>query len=82
MHRRLVYICLLNVPSFSSCYFNKIKRTSRLGILLALSPEILATVRCVYQLDISGLKITECAGMQIKTFEFENNDRLSLSKVY
>ena len=41
VHRRLVYIYLLNVPSFSSCYFNKIKRTSRLGRLLALSLEIL-----------------------------------------
>ena len=42
-HRRLVYIYLLNVPSFSSRYFNKIKRTSRLGRLLALSLEILNT---------------------------------------
>ena len=41
MHRRLVYIYLLNVPSFSSRYFNKIKRMSRLGRLLALSLEIL-----------------------------------------
>ena len=41
MHRRLVYIYLLNVLSFSSRYFNKIKRTSRLGRLLALSLEIL-----------------------------------------
>ena len=41
MHRRLVYIYLLNVPSFSSRYFNKIKRTSPLGRLLALSLEIL-----------------------------------------
>ena len=41
MHRQLVYIYLLNVPSFSSRYFNKIKRTSRLGRLLALSLEIL-----------------------------------------
>ena len=41
LHRRLVYIYLLNVPSFSSRYFNKIKRTSRLGRLLALSLEIL-----------------------------------------
>ena len=40
VHRRLVYIYLLNVPSFSSRYFNKIKRTSRLGRLLALSLEI------------------------------------------
>ena len=43
MHRRPVYIYLLNVPSFSSRYFNKIKRTSRLGRLLALSLEILVT---------------------------------------
>ena len=42
MHRRLVYIYLLNMPSFSSRYFNKIKRTSRLGRLLALSLEILS----------------------------------------
>ena len=42
VHRRLVYIYLLNVPSFSSRYFNKIKRTSRLGRLLALSLEILS----------------------------------------
>ena len=41
MHRRLVYIYLLNVPSFSSRNFNKIKRTSRLGRLLVLSLEIL-----------------------------------------
>ena len=36
-----LYIYLLNVPSFSSRYFNKIKRTSRLGRLRALSLEIL-----------------------------------------
>ena len=41
VHRRSVYIYFLNVPSFSSRYFNKIKRTSRLGRLLALSLEIL-----------------------------------------
>ena len=41
MHRRPVYIYLLKVPSFSSRYFNKIKRTSRLGRLLVLSLEIL-----------------------------------------
>ena len=41
LHRRLVYIYLLKVPSFSSRYFNKIKRKSRLGRLLALSLEIL-----------------------------------------
>ena len=41
VHRRLVYIYLLNVPSFSSRYFNKIKPTSGLGRLLALSLEIL-----------------------------------------
>ena len=38
----LVYLFLLKVPSFSSRYFNKIKRTSRLGRLLALSLEILS----------------------------------------
>ena len=36
-----LYIYLLNVPSFSSRYFNKIKLTSHLGRLLALSLEIL-----------------------------------------
>ena len=41
VHRRPVYIYLFNVPSFSSRHFNKIKRTSRLGRLLALSLEIL-----------------------------------------
>ena len=41
VHRRLVHIYLLNVPSFSSRYFTKIKRTSRLGRSLALSLEIL-----------------------------------------
>ena len=43
VHRRPVYIYFLNVPSFSSRYFNKIKRTSRLGRLLALSLEILTS---------------------------------------
>ena len=37
-----LYIYFSNVPSFSSRYFNKIKRTSPLGRLLALSLEILA----------------------------------------
>ena len=41
VHRQLIYIYLLNVPSFSSRYFNKIKQTSRLGRLLALLLEIL-----------------------------------------
>ena len=55
VHRRLFYIYLLIVPSFSSRYFNKIKLTSRLGRLLALSLEILAhmvllhrTENCTY----------------------------------
>ena len=53
MHRWLVYIYLLNVPSFSSSYFNKIKRTSRLGRLLALSLEILVDSRemCAIHFD-------------------------------
>ena len=42
VHRRPVYIYLFNVPCFSSRHFNKIKRTSRLGRLLALSLEILS----------------------------------------
>ena len=45
--RRLVYIYLLNVPSFSSRYLNKIKRTSRLGRSLALSLEILAILESI-----------------------------------
>ena len=45
VHRRLVYIYLLNVPSFSSRYFNKIKRTSRLGRLHALSLEISSKIQ-------------------------------------
>ena len=56
MHRRLVYIYLLDVPSFSSHYFNKIKRTSRLGRLLAISLEILCVCikednSCVFTVD-------------------------------
>ena len=42
-----IYIYLLNVPSFSSRYFNKIKLTSRLGKLLALSLEILVKL-CIF----------------------------------
>ena len=45
LHRRHVYIYLLNVPSFSSRYFNKIKRTFRLGRLLGLSLEILCSTK-------------------------------------
>ena len=41
VHRRLVYMYLLSVPSVSSSYFNKIKRNSYLGKLPALSLEIL-----------------------------------------
>ena len=48
LHRRLVYIYLLNVPSFSSRYFNKIKRMSRLERLLALSLEILELLEAFY----------------------------------
>ena len=36
-----LYTHLLNVPSFSSRYFNKIKRTSRFGRMPTLSLEIL-----------------------------------------
>ena len=54
MHRRLVYIYLLNVPNFSSRYFNKIKQTSRLGRLLALSPEILYDKRDDFDFEIDN----------------------------
>ena len=39
MHIRLVNVYLLNVPSVSSPYFNKIKLTSHLGKWHALSLE-------------------------------------------
>ena len=53
VHRRLFYIYLLNVPCFSSRYFNKIKLKPRLGRLLALSLEILCYVRCSILLSVS-----------------------------
>ena len=43
VHVRLVNLYLLNVPSVSSPYFNKIKRTSHLGKWHALSLEILSS---------------------------------------
>ena len=49
VQRRLVYIYLLNVPSVSSRYFNKIKRTSLLGKHPALSLEILVKYLYVYR---------------------------------
>ena len=55
VHRRPVYIYFLNVPSFSSRYFNKIKRTSRLGRLLALSLEILAGIRYMIYLPFYAI---------------------------
>ena len=54
VHRRPVYIYLFNVPSFSSRHFNKIKRTSRLGRLLALSLEILSLQK--YELVVAKCK--------------------------
>ena len=41
VHKRLVNLYLLNVPSAYSPYFNEIKRTSHLGKWHALSIEIL-----------------------------------------
>ena len=55
-----LYIYLLNVPSFSSRYFNKIKRTSRLGRLHALSLEILS-------IGFPIAFITDCAKENIET---------------
>ena len=56
VHRRPVYIYLFNVPSFSSGHFNKIKRTSRLGRLLALSLEILCEFLEKYRLASIDLR--------------------------
>ena len=53
VHRRLVYIYLLNVPSFSSRYLNKIKQTSRLGRLLAFSLEILSSFTNLMKIPLS-----------------------------
>ena len=44
---RLVNVYFLNVPSVSSPYFNKIKRTSHLGKLHALCLEILTYLATV-----------------------------------
>ena len=59
-----LYIYLLNVPSFSSSYFNKIKRTSRLWRLLALSLEILKTksqIRSIF----GGTQMFVCVYLKI-----------------
>ena len=47
MHIRLVNVYLLNVPSVSSPYFNKTKRTSHLGNWHALSLEIRSDITCL-----------------------------------
>ena len=52
-----LYIYLLNVPSLSSRYFNKIKRTSRLGRLHALSLVILLTIYLTRHQYFSYLKL-------------------------
>ena len=67
VHRRFVYIYLLNVPSFSSRYFNKIKRTSRLGRLLALSLEILFGLcysSCMREVK-ALVRLYRCAGLSV-----------------
>ena len=64
VHRWIVYIYLLNVPSFFSRYFNKIKRTSRLGRLLALSLEILCSA------ERYGLAENIKRNKPVKLFEF------------
>ena len=79
MHRRPVYIYFLNVPSFSSRYFNKIKRTSRLGRLLTLSLEILLTVCAPMECPIkfntvkSGWSIVYIEGLQV-SLKIVNSD--------
>ena len=60
-----VYIYLLNVPSFSSRYFNKIKQASRLGRLLALSLEILSSSDIVGRVE--GAHMKDCLQVHFKT---------------
>ena len=48
--------CGSTVPSFSSRYFNKIKRTSRLGRLLALSLEIFLLSAVLHMEGIVNIK--------------------------
>ena len=62
LHRRLFYIYLLNVPRFSSRDFNKIKRTSRLGRLLALSLEILSLLALQLQGYPQGFSLPSALG--------------------
>ena len=69
VHRRPVYIYLLNVPSFSSCYFNKIKRTSRLGRLLALSLEILYITKMFRTKGCNNEDTTTLRSDSIKNFK-------------
>ena len=48
MHIRLFNVYLLNVPSVSSPYLDKIKRTSHLGKWHALSLEILFIIMVIH----------------------------------
>ena len=81
VQRRLVYMYLLNVPSVSSHYFNKIKRTCLLGKEPALSLEILN-----WQLNIlsSSLKAMFCSIVLIRRITMTITSRffkhLSLQK--
>ena len=86
LHQQLVYIYLLNVPSFSSRYFNKIKRTSRLGRLLALSLEILyAAVLYMHATLYAILNKSENATLQYSIFcekVFDEKYLLKLNNVF
>ena len=85
VHRRPVYIYFLNVPSFSSRYFNKIKRTSRLGRLLALPLEILSLmaspdmILCNERITKALIRLCGCAGWSAPLL-FANHRRQVFSR--
>ena len=77
MHRRLVYIYLLNVPSFSSRYFNKIKLMSRLGRWHALSLEILCCLKHIsLACELSRVSSIFAVHKVLKSCIKEHSDRV------
>ena len=78
VHRRLVYIYLLDMPSFSMRYFNKIKRTSHLGRLLALSLEILYTNCFGHLTKMANMPIYDRSSLNISYSETKRPMSLGL----
>ena len=64
MHIRLVNVYLLNVPSVSSTYFNKINQTSHLGDCHALSLEILFFLFYTFYRATCNVSATEKGGAE------------------